>query len=147
MRSNNDLPLNYFIKAVRDCVGSIFLRSTETDKIPLENAVCIRQPIKTIVQNVCNFAHVVLIDFFMRMIDFDFNFVKDTFGPNEELTVRRVCTPNDRGGTVDLNAQVWGLMDCFEKTQIPCQDGVLRVFDVEVFVHDPIINTDGSGLG
>lgn len=118
------------------------MRSTETDKIPLENAVCMRQPIKTIVQNVCNFAHVVLIDFFMRMIDFDFNFVEHTFGANEELTVRRVSTPNDRGGTVDLNAQVWGLMDCFEKTQITGEDGILGVFDVEVlFFHIRIIGT------
>ena len=29
----------------------------------------------------------------------------------------------------------------------PSEDGVFGVFDVEVFVHDPIINTDGSGLG
>ena len=89
----------------------------------------------------------VLVNFFMRMIDFDFYFVEDTFGPNEELTVRRVSTPYDGGCTVNLNAQIWGLIESIKKPRATSEDGVFGVFDVEVFVHDPIINTDGSGLG
>jgi len=68
----------------------------------------------------------------MRMIDFDFYFVEDTFGANEELTVGGVCTPNDGRCTIDLNTQVRGLIDSFEKTQIPGEDGVFGVFDVFV---------------
>ena len=81
------------------------------------------------------------------MIDFDFYFVKDTFGPNEEPTVRGVSSPNDSGCTVNLNAQVWGLIESIKKPRVTSEDGVFGVFDVEVFVHDPIISTDGSGLG
>ena len=81
------------------------------------------------------------------MVDFNFYFVEDTFSANEEPTVRGVSSPYDGRCTVNLNAQVRGLMDCFEEPQISCEDGVFGVFDVEVFVHDPIISTDGSGLG
>ena len=81
------------------------------------------------------------------MIDFDFYFVEDTFGPNEKLTVRRVSTPYDGGCTVNLNAQIWGLIEGIKKPRVTSQDGVLRVFDVEVFVHEPIIDTGGSKKG
>ena len=81
------------------------------------------------------------------MVDFDFYFVEDTFGPNEKPTVRRVSTPNDSGSAINFYAQLWGLIEGSKKPWVTSQDGVLRVFDVEVFVHDPIINTDGSGLG
>ena len=83
----------------------------------------------------------------MRMIDFDFYFVKDTFSANEESTVRGVSSPNDGRRTINLNAQVWGLVESSKKPRITSEDGVFGVFDVEVFVHDPIISTDGSGLG
>ena len=83
----------------------------------------------------------------MRVIDFDFYFVEDTFGPNEKPTVSGVSSPYDGGCTVDLNAQLWGLIESMEKPKVTREDGVFGVFDVEVFVHDPIISTDGSGLG
>jgi len=102
MWSNDDILVDYCWKLVCDCVGSIFIRPTETDKIPLENAICMRQPIKTRVQNCCNLTDVVLINFFMRMIDFDFNFVKDRFGANEELSISRISAPNYSGGTINL---------------------------------------------
>ena len=81
------------------------------------------------------------------MVDFDFYFVEDTFGANEEPTVRRVSSPYDCRSAVNLNAQVWGLIESSKKPRISSEDGVFGVFDVEVFVHDPIISTDGSGLG
>ena len=81
------------------------------------------------------------------MIDFDFYFVEDTFSANEKPTVRGVSSPNDGRRTINLNAQIWGFVESSEETRITREDGVFGMFDVSVFVHAPIINTDGSGLG
>ena len=56
------------------------------------------------VQNFCNFACVVLIDFRMGFVDFDFNFVEHTFGAHEEVTRGRIASPNYSGSTVHLHA-------------------------------------------
>jgi len=97
------------------------------------------------VQNSCNLTHVVLINFCMRMVDFDFYFVKDTFSTNEKPTVRGVSTPNDSGSAINFYAQVWGFIESSEETRITREDGVFGVFDVDVFHALNIHGFDGSG--
>ena len=110
-----------------------------------------RQPIKTSVQNSCNLAHVVLINFGMRMVDFDFYFVEDTFGANEEPTVRGVSTPYDSGCTVNLNAQILGLIESlFRNPSVTSSQGLVSsgCYDVEAhhFVHAPSISRFGVSV-
>ena len=136
MRSNDDILVNYLIELVCDCVGSIFVRSTETDKIPLENAICARQPIKTSVENSCNFAHMVLIDFFMRFVDFDLYFVEDRFGANEEVSGGRISPPNDSGSAINFGGKINLRLDRLQERSITCEDGIFGVFDVKVLSHD-----------
>ena len=81
------------------------------------------------------------------MVDFDFNFVEDTFSANEEPTVRRVCTPNDSGSAINFNAQIWGFIESSKKPRISSEDGVFGVFDVEVFCHETSISAGGTKKG
>ena len=102
MRSDDDLLGNYFRKLVSDRVGSILIRTTKPNKITLIDSTCARKIIKTSVKNTRNFTRMVCINFFMRMIDFDFNFVEYGFGSDEEFTRGRIGSENYSGSTVNL---------------------------------------------
>ena len=82
----------------------------------------------------------VSINILVGFVDLDLYFVKDTFGPNEEITRRRVDTPDDGRCAVDLSAQVVLQTQGVQKRKVARQDGVFGVFDVGVF-HIRIIGT------
>ena len=97
-------------------------------------------------ENSCNFAHMVLIDFCMRFVDLDFNFVEHTFGANEEVTSGRIATPNNSGSAVHLNAESACCLKPVQSGQVARQDGVFGVFDVFV-LHERSMAGPGALWG
>ena len=57
-------------------------------------------------QNFCNVAVMVLIDFRMRFVDLDLDFVEHRFSANEKITRCWVGSPYDRGSAVNLSAEL-----------------------------------------
>ena len=106
VRCNDNVLGNYLRKLVSDRVGSVSIRTPKTNKITLIDRLCDRQTIKASMKNNCNLTRVVLINFLMRMIDFDFNFVKDTFSADEELTRRRIGAKDYSRSTINLNTEM-----------------------------------------
>ena len=145
MRCDDNLLLNYLRELIGDSVGGVFRKSTKPDKIPLINGVCKRKKIKTSVENFCNLTVVVLINFFMRFVDFDLYFVKDTFGAHEEVSSCRIATPDYSGGTINLNAEMTRIYEPIQHGQIARQDRIFGVFEVGVFHSFRIPGFGGSG--
>jgi len=75
----------------------------------------------------------VCINFFMRMIDFDFNFVEYGFGSDEEFTRGRIGSENYSGTAIDFHAEVSTSREPIQDRKITIQDGIFRVLKVKVF--------------
>ena len=84
------------------------------------------------VQDFCNVADVVRINFRMRFVDLDFYFVEDTFGANEEVSSGRITSPYNSRSTVNLNAEMTIREEPVQSSQVARQDRVFGVFDVLV---------------
>ena len=82
----------------------------------------------------------------MRFVDLDFNFVEDTFGPNEEVSSGRIATPYNSGSAVHLNRQGACCLKPVQGSQVARQDGVFGVFDVGVS-HEGSMAHPGGLLG
>ena len=84
-------------------------------------------------QNFCNVAVVVLIDFRMRFVDLDLDFVEHRFSANEKITRCWVGSPYDRGSAVNLSAELTRGQQKVQDREITSQDNIFGVFDVLVF--------------
>jgi len=68
----------------------------------------------------------------VRFIDFDFNFVEDTFSAYEEVSSGRIGAPDNRRSAVHFNAKSASSSEPVQHSQIARQDGIFRMFDVSV---------------
>ena len=91
----DDVLTDNLIKDISYRIRCISIIAAKANKIILYNAAGSREAIKRIMQNFSNCPSVILLNFFMRMIDFDFNFVKDTFGSYESFTVFWIDASNN----------------------------------------------------
>ena len=78
----------------------------------------------------------VLIDFFMRFVDFDLYFVEDRFGANEEVSGGRISPPNDSRSTIDFGGKINLRFERLQERSITCEDGIFGVLDVKVLSHN-----------
>jgi len=68
----------------------------------------------------------------VRFINFDFNFVEDTFGAYEEVSSGRIRAPDNSGSAVHLDAKCASSGEPVQHSQIARQDRIFRMFDVFV---------------
>jgi len=80
----------------------------------------------------------ICINLFMRMIDFDFNFVEYGFGSNKEPTCGRIGSPYDRRRTIHLKTESARSYEPIQNGKITGQDRIFWMFDVCVFHIDII---------
>ena len=75
-------------------------------------------------QNFCNVAVVVLIDFRMRFVDLNFDLIEDTFRANDKITRCWVGAPYDRGSAVNLSAELTRGQQKVQDREITSQDEI-----------------------
>jgi len=73
-----------------------------------------------------------VINLSVRFINFDFNFVEDTFGAYEEVSCGRIRAPDNSGSTVHFNAESASSGEPVQHGQIARQDRIFRMFEVFV---------------
>jgi transposase-like protein len=71
----------------------------------------------------------------MRMIDFDFNFVEDTFGSYEKLTIRRIRAPDNSRTAIDFHAEGSRIHEPIKTLKISRKNFVFRMLKVKIFGH------------
>ena len=136
MRSDDDFLVNYFIEQVGNRVGSILIRSTESDKITLKNAFGTWQIVKAFVEDFCNVPRVVSINILVRFVDLNLHFIEDRFGANEEISRGRINSPNDSGSAIDFGGKINLRLERLQERSVTREDGIFGVFDVKVLSHD-----------
>ena len=84
------------------------------------------------VQDFCNRADVVRINFRMRFVDLDLYFVEDGFRSDEEVSSCRITSPYNSRSAIHLNAEMTIGEEPVQSSQVARQDRVFGVFDVLV---------------
>jgi hypothetical protein len=87
------------------------------------------------VKNTRNFTLMVCINFFMRMIDFDFDFVEYTFGAHEEVSGGRICAPDNSRSTINFHAESTIGKEPIQHGQVTRKDAIFGVLKVKIFGH------------
>jgi len=68
----------------------------------------------------------------VRFIDFDFNFVEDTFSAYEEVSSGRIRAPDNRRSAIHLDTESARIHEPIQHGEIARQDRIFRMFDVSV---------------
>jgi hypothetical protein len=69
----------------------------------------------------------------VRFIDFDFNFIEDTFGAHEEVSGCRIHTPDNSRTAIDFHAESTIGKEPIQHGQVTRKDAIFGVVEVGVF--------------
>ena len=136
---SDDNVLGYDVpELISDGVRSVLIQSTETDEVSLIDCLHTGQMVKARMQNLCYIPLMVCINVLVRFVDFDFNFVEDTFGAHEEVSGGRIRAPDNSRSTINLDTQSARIHEPIQNGKVSRQDGIFGVFEVGVF-HTVIV--------
>ena len=87
MRGDDNLLSHNVVEDISECVRSVSIIPTETNKVTLDDIIRMRKVIKTSMENFSDCIFMIVVNIFMRFIDLDLYFVEDRFGANKKFPV------------------------------------------------------------
>ena len=140
MWSDDNFLRHNVVEDISECVRSVSIIPAETNKVTLDDMICMRKVIKTSMENFSDCIFMIVVNIFMRFIDLDLYFVEDRFSANKKVSCCWIGAPNDSRRSIHLNRQVRWSQEPIKNGEIARKDGVFGVLEVGVF-HEYILTT------